>query len=201
VPHSVSTWLDQPPPSKIDSGVIRLTRPALADADALVTAINSCLDHLRPWMPWAQHPADRKSIITFLNEAEESWNDRGQFLYLVRLEGEPEVVGGCGLHARRGRGVLEIGYWIHVEHVGNGYATRLARALTDTAFALPGVEVVEIHHDKANGRSKRVPEKLGFSFVGEKPDVADAPGEVGLDWTWRAFRDRWPSGTAPRVEG
>ena len=52
---------------------------------------------------------------------------------------------------------LEIGYWVHVDHLQKGYATEMARILTSAAFTVPGIERVEIHHDKANTRSGAIP--------------------------------------------
>jgi ribosomal-protein-serine acetyltransferase len=53
---------------------------------------------------------------------------------------------------------------------------------------------VEIHHDKANTRSGGIPRRLGYVFAGEAPDAPAtpaAPGEVGIDCTWRMTRDAW----------
>jgi ribosomal-protein-serine acetyltransferase len=69
--------------------------------------------------------------------------------------------------------------------------TRVVRALTDAAFTVPAIDVVEIHHDRANLRSAVIPRRLGFTFVGEQPDVVSAPGEAGIDCTWRTTRMTW----------
>jgi len=49
-----------------------------------------------------------------------------------------------------------------------------------TAFTVPDIERVEIHHDKANAASRRVPEKLGFVLVEEVPDAKLAPNDIGM---------------------
>jgi RimJ/RimL family protein N-acetyltransferase len=81
---------------------------------------------------------------------------------------------------------------VHVAQLGQGYATRAARLLTTSAFTSVGVDAVEIHHDQANLRSGRIPARLGFQIVGERPDEIAAPGEVGIDCTWRMTGDMWP---------
>ena len=101
------------------------------------------------------------------------------------------VVGGSGLHRRSGPDTLEIGYWIHVDHIGQGFATEAAGALTTRAFEDPAIAFVEIHHDRANTASAGVPRKLGFELVAERPDAIEAPGEVGIDCCWRIARDDW----------
>jgi len=56
---------------------------------------------------------------------------------------------------------------------------------------MPGVAFVEIHHDKANIASGRVPEKLGYTFVAETQDSVTSPGEVGIDCGWRMEAANW----------
>ena len=74
-----------------------------------------------------------------------------------------QVVGGCGLHRRKGPACLDIGYWVHVgcTRVGCtrlGYATAAAAALSRTALVVSGVERVEIRCDAGNVASARVKE-------------------------------------------
>ena len=101
------------------------------------------------------------------------------------------VVGGCGLHHRWGPNTLDLGYWVHVDHIGQGYAQELARGLTEAAFGVEGIDRVEIHHDKANERSRAVPMALGFVRGPEQPDDVGAPGDVGIDCTWSIGRSQW----------
>jgi ribosomal-protein-serine acetyltransferase len=163
-----------------------------ADAEPLQRAVTASLDHLRPWMPWAaDEPLSRDARLALIAQWRQDWSADRDAVYGILHDGT--VVGGTGLHRRRGPGVLEIGYWIGVDHIAQGYATEAARALTDAAFALPGVAVVEIHHDQANVRSGRVPAKLGFVLEEEVPDAVTAPAEIGIDCIWRMHRDRWPA--------
>ena len=109
------------------------------------------------------------------------------------------IVGGTGLHRRRGPDTLEIGYWVHADHLGQGFATEAATALTTAAFAVPGIEHVEIHHDRANTASRGIPERLGYRMVAESPDAVTAPGEEGVDCCWRTDRRGWPPSAIARA--
>jgi RimJ/RimL family protein N-acetyltransferase len=147
----------------------------------LVELINVDIDHLRPWMPWAQSPVTDESQREFVTGARAAWADGKEFTYVVERGGH--IVGAAGLHARRGRGVLEIGYWLRSTEQGRGTATRAARALVDVAVAV-GAEHVEVRCDEANLRSAAVPRRLGFTLVAvEDVDVA-APGETGRHQVW-----------------
>lgn len=167
---------------------LRLWRPD--DVPALRAAIEASLDHLRPWLAWVpQEPLDDQERTRFIVASNEKWEQGGDAVYGV-FSGDA-VVGGCGLHHRCGPNTLDLGYWIHADHIGNGYAQELARALTDAAFGLEGVDRVEIHHDKANARSRGVPRALGFDPGPERPDEVTAPAEVGIDCTWSISRSAW----------
>jgi len=155
-----------------------------------VAAVNASLDHLRPWMAWAQEPATEASIGAFFAEARDAWDARREFGYSIVAADDDEVLGGCGLHGRLGPHGLEIGYWVHVDHVGRGLATEASRALTDAAFAIPGIDRVRIRCEDGNAASARVPEKLGYSLIAvEIPD--DGPCASRPTQTWVVERDAW----------
>ncbi|MGO8685751.1 MAG: GNAT family N-acetyltransferase [Candidatus Dormibacteria bacterium] len=176
-------------PERIELGsglILRRWRPA--DAEAQARAIAESLDHLRPWLPWAAATTveERRATLALWEQA---WDTGGDLVYGLFLG--PLVVGGCGLHRRIGPDGLEIGYWVHAAHTRRGHATAAASALTTTAFALAGVTVVEIHHDRANVASEAVPRRLGFALVGECAREPVAPAETGIFRIWRMTRERW----------
>ena len=170
-------------PELIQTPRLTLRLWTVDDAELLSEAITASIDHLSPWMWWASlEPASRASRIETLATFTRNWETGGDAMYGV-LIGDA-VAGAAGLHRRRGPTVLEVGYWLHVDHTGRGYATELAAALTTVGLHQPGIERIEIHHDQANLASRRVPERLGFHFVGEQSDGIRSPAEVGVDCTW-----------------
>ncbi len=182
-------------PELVETPRLTLRLWAARDAPALHAAVVTSIEHLRPWIPWIGHEpltiADREALIT---EWRHAWLDGGDAIYGVFARGgedDGEVVGGTGLHRRIGAGGLEIGYWIHVDHVGQGYATELALALTGAGLAVPGVHRIEIHHDQANVISGRVPQRLGYTFVAATDRERVAPAESGVSWTWRMTAADW----------
>ena len=185
------------PPERIEAGDLVLRRWRREDAEALGQAISECIDHLRPWMPWiANEPLSLVDRRALLDRWSRAWDDRTELNYGMFAAGTGRVLGSCGLMRRIGPGGWEIGYWVHVDHVGRGYATTAAGRLTAVAFGLRGTTHVEIHHDTANTASGRVPLKLGFRLVGDEPDRVMAPGEVGVKRIWRMTRGQWSAGRA-----
>ena len=151
------------------------------DAPALHEAITSSIEHLRPWMPWA-------AFEPLTLEQRTEWIASGTDSIGVFVD-DGTCVGGTGLHDRLGDPAgREIGYWVRDGWTGRGIATSAARHMVDLAFSIDGVTFVEIHHDKANVASRRVPEKLGFTLIRERKDEITAPAEIGISCDRRLDR-------------
>ena len=177
-------------PDEVQCQRLTLRRWTAGDAVILDDAVQANLEHLRPWMPWiAAEPLAIEDRRRLIESWEQDWTNGGDVILGAFLD--HTVVGGCGLHHRAGPDTLEIGYWIHVDHLGHGYATEIARALTSAAFQLPGITRTEIHHDIANAHSRLVPERLGYNLDGQAPDEIAAPGELGIDVSWSMSRINW----------
>lgn len=153
-----------PPPYVIRTErlTIRCWQPV--DAPLLKDALDTSLDHLRAWMPWAHdEPKPLEEKAELLRAFRGNFDLGEDFVYGVFSGDEREVVGGSGLHTRAGAGALEIGYWIRASHVRRGLARETTAALTAVAFAVCGVERVEIRVDPANVASLGIPRALGFT--------------------------------------
>jgi len=185
-------------PGTVSTPRLALRRWQVGDVAVLSSVILTTLDHLRPWMSWAAaEPLSAEARAEVLRAFERSWESGAEVVFGAFLHDDVApgavAVGGCGLVGRAERSALEIGYWVHVDHLRLGYATEMASALTDAAFGVGGVERVEIHHDRANLKSRAVPARLGFTFEGEHPDDPVAPAEEGIDCTWVMLRPDWVS--------
>ena len=82
---------------------------------------------------------------------------------------------------------------------GRGIAGRVAGALTDVAFAVAGIEAVEIVHDRRNGPSGKIPARLGYRLVEEFRRPPEAPAESGLCHRWRLTAETWRTSLASAV--
>ncbi|MGH9073012.1 MAG: GNAT family N-acetyltransferase [Acidimicrobiales bacterium] len=192
-------WLLERPPARIVLPLVTLVRASLGDARALAEAAGESLEHLRPWMPWAQVAPTTESMAVFLREAVFDWDSGQAFQYVMCQPGSGVVLGGCGLHARLGPGVLEIGYWVHVSHVGRGIATAAAGGLTAAALGLAAVDRVEIRCDAANLRSAAIPRRLGYRLARIEIRAPGTPGETDEHMVWA--RDRLDDGSTREEAG
>jgi len=161
----------------LDDGVV-IRRYVEGDIPEQVEVINANLDHLAPWMPWAQEPVTLHTQLTFFSETEKAWDEGTGFGFGVYTV-DGELVGGVGYHVRNGPGALEIGYWLARSAEGKGLMTRVAAALTAAAATVEGVTRVEIHCDAANVRSAAIPQRLGYSLVRVEEREIAAPAECG----------------------
>ena len=169
-------------PEEIEVGAHGLTlrRWRMADAPRLLAAIELSRPALRHFMPWAMEPPTEASVGAYL-ELVASGKSMGFGLF----EDDGELVGGLGLHRRRGPGILEIGYWVRSDRTGRGYATAAARALTDTGFGcFADVDRIEIRCDPANVASQAIPPKLGYRLDRTEDVQVEAAAQTGRQQVW-----------------
>jgi RimJ/RimL family protein N-acetyltransferase len=141
--------------------VLRCWEPG--DAPRLKEAVDSSLEHLRPWMPWAAHePQPLEEKVRLLRRFRAQFDLGEDFVYGIFARDESEVVGGSGLHTRVGDDAFEIGYWLRVGATGRGLATEAAAALSRVGLELCGADRIEVRVDPSNERSAAVPRGLGF---------------------------------------
>lgn len=89
----------------------------------------------------------------------------GAGLLGVVLRDSGTLIGDCGLVWQEVEGVQEpeIGYHVHREHQGRGYATEAARAVRDYAFGTLACDHVISMIRPENLASRRVAEKNGLT--------------------------------------
>ena len=176
------SWLSQSPPERIEIDDFVVERANLQHAEALADAVNESLDHLRPWMDWAQEPVSGESYELMVPEWHSNWERRSDFQYIITRK--QRVVGGIGVHDRIAPCALEIGYWLHPAATGEGIITRTAERLTAELFEFPEVVRLVIRCDKGNLASAAVPRRLGFQLIRELDQAPVTPGNTGryLEW-------------------
>ncbi|ADV66379.1 GNAT family N-acetyltransferase [Deinococcus maricopensis] len=152
-------------PGTLRTARLLLRGPRVQDAAALHAAIHASLPELQPWMTWAQTPPDLPGAAQNLANAAHHFQTRESLRYLVWDAAGTTLIGSSGYHAldwRVPKG--ELGYWIATAHTGHGYATEVARALTDLALGPLGFRRLEIRCDSRNERSARIPRALGYTL-------------------------------------
>lgn len=170
-------------PGVINANKVTLRKLRLEYAEDVAAAVKASLTDLARFMPWASEGYNVHAARVFIETATDGWRAGSQWNYAI-FDTHGTLVGSCGVHDRLGPGSLEIGYWLHSEHTGRGYATMATAALTRAALDQPAVRRVVIKHDAANPASGAVAERAGFREVERRDHEITAPGEVGVQVTW-----------------
>lgn len=179
--------------------VIRCYEPS--DVQMLTDSVGENVEHLKPWLPWVYaepEPIEEKEkrVRRFRGEF-----DLGQdFVYGIFDPEETRLLGGTGLHTRLGQSQLEIGYWIHKDHINQGLVTESTAALVKVAFEIIHVHRLEIHCDPGNYASASIPRKLGFTHEGTlrgKTRFLDSWRDLMI---WGLLEEEYPDSPASRAE-
>jgi RimJ/RimL family protein N-acetyltransferase len=179
------------PPARVDIGGDAYLRWATVDdAGAIARAVGESLDHLKPWMPWADaQSADAEFQRGRLRNQPQQRERAEEWQYGVFAIADDALLGSIGLMTRRGPGTLEIGYWLHVDAGGRGVMTNAARALTEVGLHVFDVDQMIIACDEANTRSAAIPKRLGYTLERVERRAPEAPGETGRTQLWVADRN------------
>jgi RimJ/RimL family protein N-acetyltransferase len=145
--------------------VIRCYDPE--DAPLLKAAVDSSIEHLLPWMPWARfEPQSVEEKVQLLRRFRGQFDLDDNYVYGIFSADESEQLGGSGFHKRANEGSLEIGYWVATGAIGRGIATEVTAVQTRAGFELAGLDRIDIQVEPTNDRSLAIPRKLGFTEEG-----------------------------------
>ena len=100
-------------------------------------------------------------------QGSEIWSQHGG--WFVTLAQDGRVIGDCGTHGWvDDEGRVEIGYGLAAPWRGRGFGIEAVRALVDWVAAQPDVRTVEASVEVGNEVSRRVLERLGFAYTGDR---------------------------------
>lgn len=148
---------------------ICLRPPRSADYAAWAEVRAASRAHLTPWEPqWARDEltkaAFRRRLRFFEREARE---DHG-YAFLIFSTSKDALVGGVTFsHVRRGVSQSAmIGYWLGIDHVGQGFMTRALEAVVPFAFSTLKLHRLEAATQPDNRPSIAVLERNAFRQEG-----------------------------------
>lgn len=157
--------------------------------------------HLRPFIPFmSQEPRSLEETAVWLRGHRAAFDGGRHFRYAMFDRAETQLIGEAMLLDRHGRGEREVGYWIDVEHVGRGYATEAAGALTRVALEIDRVDRVELQCVPENEASAAIAKKLGYRHEATLRRRAIGTDGVVRDlMIWNLFQDDYPESPARRI--
>ena len=137
---------------------LMLRRPTLADVKAIAHLANDrrIAENTRR-LP---HPYSQEHAIEFVRGTAD--DDRGT-VFLIESNFVP--IGVVGIDWRQPE-APELGYWLGVDHWGQGFGTEAARAVIDFTFEEFDVEHLMSGARVSNPSSRNILEKCGFQWSG-----------------------------------
>jgi RimJ/RimL family protein N-acetyltransferase len=172
-------------PCVLETERLTLRRPTLADVKAIARLANDrrIAENTRR-LP---HPYSQDHAIEFLRATA---NDDRATVFLIENNHTP--IGMVGVD-RRAPDAPELGYWLGVEHWGQGFGTEAARAAIDFTFEEFDVEQLLSGARVANPASRNILEKCGFQWSGVELHRFEALGSSTPVDCFRLSRGVWSS--------
>lgn len=140
------------------------------DAKELFDVVDHERDYLREWLPWVdsmKHYTDYEPIIEmWLKQFTMHDGIQAGILHNNQLIG---MIGFHGIDWTNKK--TSIGYWLSEGYQGKGIVTEAVKAFIDIAFNEYKLNRIEIMCGVKNEKSKRIPERLGFTLEGTIRDA------------------------------
>jgi len=145
-----------------------------ADFDAFFETLIQDPVVMRVWHEYdAPMPLDErrtKAFTQFFGNIHRSRDEHGYITWMLALCDHPDtLIGTCGIlnpHLTDPTIGPQIGYMISSAHYGKGLMPEAARAVLADAFERYPIDILHALIDEDNPASRRVAEKLGFTFRG-----------------------------------
>jgi len=172
-------------PFVLETERLMLRRPTLADVKAIAHLAN---DHrVAINLRRVPHPYLEEDAIAFIRaKADEPRNTS----FLIECESAPIGMVGVDWSAPD---APELGYWLGVEHWGQGFATEAARAVIDFTFEEFDIEHLCAGARVSNPLSRNILEKCGFQWHGVELHRFEALGSSTPVDRFKLSRGVWSS--------
>ena len=151
-----------------------LRRYEASDLAALQDLVATSLENIRPWMPNATRELSG-DLVEWLRIVGEMYDNRSRYPYAICLH-DGTFVGH--VTATPDEGFVEIGYWMHVDHLRHGYMGEAVSGVVE-AFS-PATFRINCSPD--NAASRGVAQKAGFTHVGSNPVELDGVSYDQMRW-------------------
>ncbi len=183
---------DLPPPTLreaspcvLETERLTLRSPTLADVKAIARLANDrrIAENTRR-LPYPYLPEHAVEVVRALAAK------HGELVFLIEHSFVPVGMVGVNWHKQA---APELGYWLGVEHWGQGFGTEAARAAIDYFFESFDNDVLSAGARVANPKSRNILEKCGFQWTGVQLHRFEALGSSSPVDCFRLSRGVWSS--------
>ncbi len=160
-------------------------------AEGLFALVDANRVHLREWLGWVDGTTETSTYQEIVIPAWlQQFADGNGFTCGIYLE--DELVGTIGLHEiNRHLGQTSLGYYLGEKGLRKGVMTDVVRFVTNYCFEVLGLNRVVIECATGNVRSRRIPERLGFTEEGILRDAEKLYGTYHDIVVYAMLRRDW----------
>lgn len=133
-------------------------------------------DRVTAWMAFDSYHRDRAAEMLAGIIERSTREDRPDHMLAITRQDDDQLIGFARI-APSGAWAAKLGYAIHADHWGRGYATDAARVLVRFAFTTQGRHRVTAAIGPENEASIAVVKRIGFSYEGRLRDHVFTNGE------------------------
>jgi RimJ/RimL family protein N-acetyltransferase len=163
---------------------LTLRRPTLADVNAIARLADDRRIAQNTRLP---HPYSQDHAVDFIRHVA---SEPRKVIFLVEHSHTP--IGMVGANWRE-EDTPELGYWLGVDHWGQGFATEAARAVLDFTFEEFDIAFIRSFARVTNPASRNILEKCGFQWSGVELHRFESIGSSAPVDCFRLTRGVWSS--------
>jgi RimJ/RimL family protein N-acetyltransferase len=152
-----------PPDPPLQDGEL-LLRPSTESDVPAIREIYSEPD-IRRWMGWDDRLPDEAEARANIARAAQAWREGTWAVFRIVDAATDEMVGGVNLRFAEWQ-IAEVSYLVRASARGRGLATRAVLLVARWAFDELGIQRIELRAHADNAASRRVAERVGFTFEG-----------------------------------
>lgn len=155
---------------KVSEDII-LNPISVDDIFKIFNTLNNEREYMREWLPFVDTTKEVEDTAGFVSHVLQTGEKQFTIIY------QDKFVGLVGFKdTDTGNKRTEIGYWLSQYAQGKGIMVHSVKKLVEYAFDEMDMNRIQIKVAVANHKSRRIPEKLGFSEEGIERD-----GELLVD--------------------
>lgn len=137
----------------------------LSDASDFFELMDSQREYFEQWLPFVQYIQNLNDSIAFVQSIVETSPEQNEFAFTIRKD--DQLIGLIGIKPiDTVNKKTEIGYWLSQKEQNQGIMTQSVEKICNFAFEQLALHRITIKCAVDNERSKRIPQRLGFTFEG-----------------------------------
>jgi RimJ/RimL family protein N-acetyltransferase len=166
------------------------------DGELFADAVNSSLDHLSQFLPWARTALSADEAEAQIRNKRAKYLKNDGFALGIFSPNERELWGSTGYNLWEGPlewGNAEIGMWIRASQAGKGLGTAVLQAEIQWGFTEWLWTRLAWQNDAINIASRRAAEKAGMTYEGTHRGYFPAreDGEKGDSMVYAILKSDW----------